>query len=404
MAKPSTKEPTLHELFGPDPLEDAVRGEIRERLEGLLREELTATLGADGYERVATRCGYRNGSRPRGVATSVGPVALRVPRGLLPQPDGTDQEWQPRSLPRYQRRSASVDAAILGTYLAGANTRRLAAALRPLLKRAPLSKDSVSRLVRRLRDAFTEWLQRDLREEALVYLYLDAIAVKVRCGGRVVSLPVLVAVGVTADGQKRLLALRLVGSESTAAWETLVADLARRGVTGLRLVVIDGNPGLQAAVETTWPGVPLQRCTVHKLRNVLGHAPQHCHEALHADYEAIVYAADEAAARAAHAAFVRKWSKRCAPAVTSLLEAGDLLFTHFRFPAAQRKSLRSTNVIERLHGEFRRRVKTQGALPTPEAVLLLFFGLLVSGQVRFRRIDGWQAMPQVLAPPLAAAA
>ncbi len=398
MAKPSMKEPSVHELFGPDPLDAAVRGELRERLEQLLREELTAALGAEGYARVATRCGYRNGHRPRTVTTSLGPVALAVPRGLLVQPDGTAQEWRAQSLPRYQRRTPGVDAAILGTYLAGCNTRRLAAALRPLLKRAPLSKDAVSRLVRRLREDFNAWLQRDLRPEGLVYLYLDAIGVKVRCGGRVQSLPVLVAVGVTAPGEKRLLALRLVGSESTAGWEALVADLARRGVSGLRLVVIDGNPGLQAAVETTWPGVPLQRCAVHKLRNVLAHAPQHCHDALHTDYEAIVYAADEAAARAAHAAFVRKWSKRCAPAVESLLEAGDLLFTHFRFPPAQRKSLRSTNAIERLHLEFRRRVKTQGALPTPEAVLLLFFGLLISGQIRFRRIDGWQAMPQVLRP------
>ena len=404
MAKPSTTEPTLHELFGPDPLDAAVRGELRGRLERLFQEELTAALGADGYERVATRCGYRHGSRPRTVTTGLGPVALAVPRGLLTHPDGTTAEWRSQSLPRYQRRTPGVDAAILGTYLAGCNTRRLAAALRPLLKRAPLSKDAVSRLVRRLREDFNAWLQRDLRAEGLVYLSRDAIGVKVRCGGRVQSLPVPVAVGVTATGVKRLLALRLVGSESTVAWEALVTDLAHRGVTGLRLVVIDGNAGLQAAVETTWPGVPLQRCTVHKLRNLLAHAPQHCHDALHADYDAIVYAADEAAARAAHAAFVRTWSKRCAPAVTSLLEAGDLLFTHFRFPAAQWKSLRSTNIIERLHGEFRRRVKTQGALPTPEAVLLLFFGLLVSGQVRFRRLDGWQAMPQVLAPPLAAAA
>lgn len=404
MAKPSTTEPTLHALCGTDPLEDALRGEVRGILERILDEELTATLGAESYARITTRCGYRNGSRPRTVTTSLGPTPVQVPRGLLPQPDGTTAEWQPRSLPRYQRRTPAVDAAVLGTYLAGGNTRRRAGALRPLLKRAPLSKDAVSRLVRRLREAFDAWLQRDLAPAGLVYLYLDAIAVKVRCGGRVSSLPILVAVGLTVQGEKRLLALRLVGSESTAAWASCVADLAARGVQGLRLVIIDGSAGLQAAVETTWPGVPLQRCGVHKLRNVLAHAPQHAHEALHADFDAIVYAADEAAARAAHAAFVRKWAKRCAPAVESLREAGELLFTHFRFPAAQRKSLRTTNVIERLHGEFRRRVKTQGALPTPEAVLLLFFGLRVSGQVRFRRIDGWQAMPHVLATPLAQAA
>ena len=155
MTKPSTKEPTRHEIFGPDPLDAAARGELRARLERLFQEELTAALGADGYERVATRCGYRNGSRPRTVTTSLGSVALAVPRGLLVQPDGTTTEWQARSLPRYQRRTPVVDAAILGTYLAGCNTRRLAAALRPFLKRARLSKDAVSRLVRRLRKTST---------------------------------------------------------------------------------------------------------------------------------------------------------------------------------------------------------------------------------------------------------
>src|SRR3990172_765231 len=127
MAKPSTTEPTLHELFGPDPLDAAVRGELRGRLERLFQEELTAALGADGYERVATRCGYRHGSRPRTVTTGLGPVALAVPRGLLTHPDGTTAEWRSQSLPRSQRRTPGVDAAILGTYLAGCNTRRLAA-------------------------------------------------------------------------------------------------------------------------------------------------------------------------------------------------------------------------------------------------------------------------------------
>jgi len=162
------------------------------------------------------------------------------------------------------------------------------------------------------------------------------------------------------------------------------------------LCIIDGNAGLRRAVELVWPRAVVQRCCVHKLRNLERKAPKHALATIRDDFHRIVYAANADAARIAYAAFERMWSKRCPGVVTSLREGGDELLTFFGFPKAQWKALRSTNVIERLHGEFRRRVKTQGALPSEDAALVLLFSLVASGQIKLRRLDGWRKIATVL--------
>ena len=140
----------------------------------------------------------------------------------------------------------------------------------------------------------------------------------------------------------------------------------------------------------------MQRCCVHKLRNLERKAPKHVLADIRDDFHRIVYAANGDAARSAYAAFERTWSKRCPGVVTSLREGGEELLTFFRFPKAQWKTLRTTNVIERLHEEFRRRVKTQGSRPTEDAALILLFSLVMSGQIKLRRIDGWRKIAAVL--------
>ena len=140
----------------------------------------------------------------------------------------------------------------------------------------------------------------------------------------------------------------------------------------------------------------VQRCCVHKLRNLARKAPKHALPDIRDDFHRIVYAASADAARIAYAAFERTWGKRCPGAVASLQEGGDELLTFFGFPKAQWKALRSTNVIERLHGEFRRRVKTQGSLPSEQAALVLLLSLVASGQIRLRRIDGWKKIAAIL--------
>jgi len=148
----------------------------------------------------------------------------------------------------------------------------------------------------------------------------------------------------------------------------------------------------------------VQRCCVHKLRNLERKAPKHALLEIRDDFHRIVYAASAEAAHTADVAFERTWGKRCPGVVTSLREGGDQLLTFFGFPKAQWKALRSTNVIERLHGEFRRRVKTQGSLPSEQAALVLLLSLVASGQIRLRRIDGWRKIAAVLSQPRLVAA
>lgn len=387
--------PNVGTLLGPDPLTEALRGKIREALVTLFDEELTQVLGAAKGERVATRWGYRHGEKARELTTGLGKVRLALPRGRLFTPEGGEREWASHLLPRYQRRARAVDAAILGAYLTGANGRRIQRALSPLLRGAPLSKSAVSRIVGRLKALFDEWRGRALADQDVRYLYLDAIALKVRVARKVVSVPVLVALGVDRRGRKEGLDLERCASESTSAWEGFVAGLATRGVQAPVLVILDGSPGLAKAVAATWPGAARQRCAVHKLRNLLRHAPKHAAEEGKADFHRIVSAAGEGEARTAHQRFLAKWRKLAPKVAASLLEAGEELLTFSRFPKSQWKSLRTTNAIERLHGEFRRRVKTQGSLPDTQTAEVLLFGLLASGQIRMRRIDGWQDMDQV---------
>ncbi len=402
MGKGIRKPAGTHEVK-PASLGELIHEHVRVAIETAVQEELLATLGATPYERSETRRGYRNGTKARTLTGPTGPVALTLPRATLFRPGGA-MEWTSSILPRYQRRLREVNEAVVATYLAGGNTRRIRGALRPLLKGAPLSKSAVSRVVATLKDALEAWRTRPLADLDVLYVYLDGFALRVRSAGKVVSVPVLGVVGVLPDGRKQLLALELCGGESFAAWKGCLDDLAARGLRAPVLCIIDGNAGLRRAVGLVWPRAAVQRCCVHKLRNLERKAPKHARAEIRDDFHRIVYAASADAARAAYAAFERTWAKRCPGVVTSLREGGDELLTFFRFPTAQWKTLRTTNVIERLHEEFRRRVKTQGSLPGEDAALILLFSLVASGQITLRRIDGWRKIAAVLSQRTSVAA
>jgi transposase-like protein len=162
------------------------------------------------------------------------------------------------------------------------------------------------------------------------------------------------------------------------------------------LALIDGNAGLRRAVSEVWPRAAVQRCCVHKLRNLERKAPKHALPEIRDDFYRIVYAATADAARTAYTAFERAWARRCPGVVTSLREGGEELLTFFVFPKAQWKTSRTTNTIERLHEEFRRCVKTQASLPSEDAAMVLLFSLVASGQIKLRKIDGWQKIATVL--------
>lgn len=388
--------------MGPDSIEAAVRGRIRAWIEELVEAEVTGVLGAGVSERSgATRQGYRHGHRERTLSTSLGPTTFQLPRARLHSATGETREWQSAVVPRYQRRTGRVDEALLGVYLSGTNGRRLRSALAPLLKGAPLSKDAVSRLTGRLAGDFAAWRSRDLADEQIRYLFLDGWYPKVRLGKQRVRVPVLVTLGVCADGRRLLLDMRMAGEESAAAWREVVESLVARQVGVPVLAVVDGNPGLSAGLRTAWPTIEIQRCTAHKLRNLQAKAPARWREELTEDYRRMIYAESAAAVQKARAAFTKKWRLRCPAVIASLDEAGDELFTFLRFPVAQWKALRTTNALERINEEFRRRVKTQGSLPSQDAVMLLLFGLLRSGQIKLRALVGYYEMEKGTERPAA---
>lgn len=385
-----------------DPLEAAVRTRVRGFIEGLLEAELDAALARKRYERpslAATEAaskapgaaGHRHGHRERQLMGTFGPVAVRVPRARLETSDGKTVEWKNATIPAYQRRTKQADALIAGAYLSGTNTRRVRRALAALFGGA-VGKDTVSRVWRKVKGDWDAWNARSLAGEPIIRLVLDGTVVRVRLDKKATSISLLVALGVREDGQKVLLAVKNMGGESEAAWRALLEDLVKRGLKTPELVVVDGAAGLEKALAALWSNVPVQRCTVHKHRNLLAHAPDRLHDEISADYTDMIYADAKQEIEAKRKAFIRKWRLKCRAVADSLEEAGDKLFTFSRFPKSQWKSIRTSNAIERLHEEFKRRIKTQTVLPSAETAAMLFWALLASGQITMRKVDGWRSL------------
>ncbi len=371
-----------------DPLETAVRGRIRGFIEEMLEAELNAALQRGRYDRHGPTRGHRHGHRARQLVGTFGPVTLSVPRARLAGADGRTSEWRNQTIPAYRRLTKRAEALIAGAYLSGTNTRRVRRALGALFGGA-IGKDVVSRAWHKVQTDWEAWQKRDLSKDDIVRLVLDGTVVRVRLDKRATGLSVLVALGVRRDGQKVLLGLKNMGGESEAAWRTFLDGLAARGLGRPELAIVDGAPGLEAVLAALWPQVPVQRCTVHKHRNLLAHAPKKLHDELSADYTDMIYAKTVKEVDARRKAFVRKWRLKCQAVADSLDEAGPRLFTFLRYPPEQWKSIRTTNAIERLHEEFKRRIKTQCLLPCAETACILFWALLASGQIALRRVNGW---------------
>jgi putative transposase len=407
MNENSTKDPTRADegaLFDNwiDIVEDGVRSRVRGFIETMLEEELSQVLARPRYGRRqagetgdgATASGVRNGHRERNLTGTFGKTRIAVPRARLTSEDGSTREWRSTALRAYQRRTQAADALIASAYLSGTNTRRVKRALAAVFA-GPVGKDVVSRTWRKVKGDWDAWSKRSFADEPIVRLILDGTVVRVRLDRRATSISMLVALGVRADGQKVLLSIRNMGGESEAAWRALLDDLVARRLQTPELLIVDGAPGLEKALAALWPAVPLQRCTVHKHRNLLAHAPQRLHEEISNDYRDMIYAATRQEIEAKRKAFLRKWSLKCRAVTDSLEEAGDKLFTFTRFPPSQWRSIRTSNAIERLHEEFKRRIKTQTVLPCAETAAMLFWALLASGQITMRKVDGWQTLSEI---------
>jgi putative transposase len=400
-----TAIPLLDDWF--DPIEAGLRDRVRELIQAMIESELEAALSRPRYARRPKEAcenadgasgitGHRHGHRSRSLLGTFGRVEIAVPRARLDTAEGTTTEWKSTTLRAYQRRTRQADSLIAGAYLAGTNTRRVRRALSAVFGGA-VGKDTVSRVWRKVKGDWDAWNARSLAEEPIIRVILDGTVVRVRLDRKATSIVLLVVLGVREDGQKVLLAVKNMGGETSEAWRAVLDDLVRRGLRKPEFLVVDGGTGLEQALAAIWGDVPTQRCTVHKHRNLLAHAPQRLHEEVSADYNDMIYAASPAEIAARRRAFIRKWRLKCKAVADSLEEAGDRLFTFTRLPLSQWKSARTTNAIERFHEEFKRRIKTQTVLPSAETAAMLFWALLAAGQITMRKVNGWQTLNQKLA-------
>jgi transposase-like protein len=389
-----------------DPIEAGLRGLVRELIQTMIESELETVLSRPRYARRPTGdreddgaggiTGHRHGHRSRSLLGTFGRVEIAVPRARLDTAEGKTTEWKSKALRAYQRRTQQADSLIAGAYLAGTNTRRVRRALAAVFGGA-VGKDTVSRVWRKVKADWDAWNARALGEEPIVRLILDGTVVRVRLDRRATSIVLLVVLGVREDGQKVLLAVKNMGGETSEAWRAVLDDLVKRGLRKPQFLIVDGGTGLEQALAALWGDVPTQRCTVHKHRNLLAHAPQRLHEEVSADYNDMIYATSPTEIEERRRTFLRKWRLKCKAVADSLDEAGDRLFTFTRLPRSQWKSVRTTNAIERLHEEFKRRIKTQTVLPSAETAAMLFWALLASGQITMRKVDGWQTLTEKLA-------
>ena len=350
-----------------DPIETGIRARVRGFIQELIEAELEEALSRGRYVRhgksgqtsaEATSDttagatsnpakpplhGHRHGHRSRMLMGTFGEVEVSVPRARINGEDGKTTEWHSKALRKYQRRTKAADALIASTYLSGTNTRRVRRALATLFKGA-VSKDTVSRVWRKVENDWKAWNQRSLTNEPIVRLILDGTVVRVRLDKKATSICLLVVLGVREDGQKVLLSVKNMGGETAESWRVVLDDLIQRGLRKPEFLIVDGAAGLERALAEVWGDVPTQRCTVHKHRNLLAHAPKRLRDEVSQDYNDMIYAKTAAEIETKRRAFLRKWRKRCQAVADCLEEAGDRLFTFTRLPADQWKSARTTNV------------------------------------------------------------
>ena len=337
-------------------VEARVRQGVKAVLEEVLEEEMAEHLQAGYRELTPTRRGERNGYYQRNLVTPAGKIErLEVPRDR-------EGEFVTEVFERYKRMTGDVEEAVLEMYLSGISVRKITG-VTEALSRVRVGKDAVSRIARRLEEEQREWRERPLEEKAYPYLYLDATYLKVRWGARVTTMALLACVGVDEEGFREVLAVEVAATEKGVAYASLLRGLIDRGLSGVRLVVSDDHEGIKAAVAAQMPGVEWQRCAVHFERNVLSHVPAGEMSEVAEDLKAIFKVRREKTARALAEQFVGLYGKRF-PKAVSVFEAGiEDTLTYLRYPGSHHARIRTTNMLERLFKEVKRRTKVVGVFP-----------------------------------------
>jgi transposase-like protein len=345
-----------------DDLNALFRGAIRLTLEMVLEEELKAMVGARRFERVGNRKDYRNGTYLRRLLTSLGQIDVTVPRS---RGNGSPADV----IGRYQRRSSEIDEMMVEAYVSGVSQRKMADVTEALMGER-VGRSTVSRVAKRLDGAVQELRSAPI-EGAHPYLYLDATFLDARWAKRVENVSALLAYAVGPDGHRRLLGVSLGAEESEESWSELLAQLVERGLSGVQLVIADEHAGLAAAVRKFLPEARRQRCTVHLQRNVGAKVPHRLRKRVAREVAAIFQASGLTEAKKRLTDFKARWQQQL-PEAVDVFERGFPAATQFSaFPKAHWHRIRTTNSLERLHGEIKRRIRAAGAFPDRASALRL---------------------------------
>lgn len=355
-----------------DPVETIGRLGARLILQQALEDEVSEFLGRARYERADETVAHRNGYEPRTVRTTAGKVELERPRVR----DASKLGFESKLLGRGVTRTYALESLVIGSFLRGLSTRDVEAVLEETFDAPMGSRSTVSRVLEDTKERYRRWCERRLDQHDLVYLFLDALYLKLHPDDEPAE-GVLVAWGVTLEGRKVLLGLALGSRESYASWLDFGRDLAARGMNAPALIVADGAPGLWKAARELWPDADEQRCTVHALRNVTAKLPERHHREVKASWwQALDEAGSAAEARRGLAAIIADY-RAAYPSAMAVIERDlEALVAHLRWPSQHRKRIRSTNLLERSFVEVRRRTKVIGRFPGETSALSLIWAVL----------------------------
>ena len=346
---------------------DAIASAFATLLNLAMRLQRDQALGAAAYERSDQRRGYANGYKPKTIATRVGEMTVRVPqtRGVA---------FYPSALEKGVRSERALKLALAEMYVKGVSTRKVTDVLEKMCG-LEISSTQVSRAAAELDTDLQKWRTRPLGETR--YLILDARYEKVRHGGTVVSLAILTAIGITPDGKRSILGTSCCLSEAEVHWRTFLQSLTERGMHGVKLIVSDDHAGLAAARESLFPGVPWQRCQFHLIRNAMAYVPKmSMRREVAADLRTIFNAADRPEAERRLKLMIQRYQDT-APKLAAWLEGNvPQGLTVFALPEPHRRRLRTTNGLERLHKEIKRRTRVATLFPNEASALRLVSAIL----------------------------
>ena len=367
----------------PDSLFEMIRADVKscvgQYLSELMQTELSGFLGRVPYQRIEGRQNHRNGSYGREYTLKgIGTVAVKVPRDR-------NGQFKTQVIPRSKRYESVLREDLCTMFLGGISTRTLSLLSEKLIGRR-LSANEVSRSSRQLSKAVEAWRLRDLSTEPIKYMFVDGTLFSMRIAGSIDKEPVLVAIGVTESGHRTVLGLQAGDKESASNWRELFKDIKNRGLDGshITLGVMDGLPGLERVFKEEFPRAKVQRCQVHVARNILAKVPKKLRKSIADEVRSIFYASSKAKALSFFQAFKSRWEKELPSAVKCLESSLDSCLTYLQFPEEEWVCLRTTNVIERLNKEFKRRTKPMEIVAGEQSCYTLLTFICLKMELRWR--------------------